>query len=235
MLRVLIAVEDYSELLFLQTLLKKIGFDVEGVQNERNFEEARLSLNPEVILVSARGKRLKGLEFAGQYKKIRGFPKIILLYGATAAPSSESELPPGADAVLESPVNSKSLLSLLAELGDLDSQTLIEKYRKIKASLSAEKVDDLELLRRDTVSEEDAEQFDSKPAKEKDAASETRNERYKRFLETMEKPEHDGFDRTKVMRFHKKIRASEDVKEVEALEKERQAFVKALFKKDEES
>src|SRR5688572_17247096 len=103
MLRVLVAVEDYSEMLYLQTLLKKIGFDVEGVQNERSFEDTRLSLNPEIILISATGKKLKGIEFAANIRKIRGFPKIVLLFGPQGSSKLSIDEIPGVEAFLETP------------------------------------------------------------------------------------------------------------------------------------
>lgn len=235
MLRVLIAVEDYGELLYLQTLLKKIGFDVEGVQNERGFEEARLSLNPEILLISARGKRIKGINLASQFKKLRGFPKIILLYPENTAPSDLSKDAPGADGAIEAPINPRSILTLIAELGGLNSHTIVEKYKRIRTSLSAEEEADLEILRRDNFDDEGSYDSSLSPEKgEKSQAKSSRKKRYEEFLKSVEPPPFDGFSRDKVIRYHKSIRASEDPKAVEDLEIERQNFVKALFKKDED-
>ncbi len=234
MLRVLIAVEDYSELLYLQTLLKKIGFDVEGVQNERSFEEARLSLNPEIILINAVGKKLKGIEFASQIRKIRGFPKVVLLFGPQGTANLRVEELPGAEAIIDTPINTTNHLTFLPDPGQLNIVLLLEKYRRIKATLSADEEDELQLLKRDGA-ESDEELFDSETdsesAQSAPSGSTERSKRYKEFISQMEKPKHNGFSRERVVKYHKEIRAKEDPGSVEELEKERQAFVKAMFQK----
>src|SRR5262245_13824695 len=115
MKRILLVIDDYGELLFLQTLLKKLGFDVDGIQNERHFEESCLSLNPDVIIASAKGKRVNGLEIAEGLRKVRGFPKILLLAANTIVERLRGLQLAHIDGVLESPVSAIQLLSLIAD------------------------------------------------------------------------------------------------------------------------
>lgn len=247
MLRVLLAVDDYGELLFLQTLLKKLGFDVDGIQSEQRFEEAFLALNPDMIIATARGKRINGMEIAEGLRRSKGLPKVLLL-----APSAIIEKLRGieiqnVDALLESPVGALGLLAELALHGGIDRQALIDKYKKLKATLSPEREADLHILRRDAEAEEwlksgaggsaavdqgVAETLESvSPLKPSSMSEEARRERFKAMIDKTEKPQNDRFPRERIVQFHKEIRAQEQSEDTRELEEERQGFVKALFRK----
>jgi DNA-binding response OmpR family regulator len=129
MLRVLMVLEDYGELMFLQTVLKKIGFDVDSTQNPRKFSDSLLSMNPDILLMTAVGKRIKGLELASQVRKQRGHPKIILI--RTGALGKESAKDAEIDGWIESPVAAPDLLDKIAELCNLNKQILQDKLLKI--------------------------------------------------------------------------------------------------------
>ena len=112
MLRVLLVLEDYGELMFLQTVLKKIGFDVDSIQNPRMFADSMLSLNPDVLVMTAYGKRIRGVEMVAGIKKNRGLPKIILIRSATLSKDIYKEL--DVDVWLDSPVAAPNLLDAIA-------------------------------------------------------------------------------------------------------------------------
>ena len=79
MLRVLLVLEDYGELVFLQILLSKLGFDVGTLKNPKAMQDSLAKLNPDVVLMTARGKRVNGTELSAHIKKIQGRPKIVFL------------------------------------------------------------------------------------------------------------------------------------------------------------
>lgn len=132
MLRLLLVIDDYNEMVYLQTLLKKLGFDVEGIQNQRKFEESLLSVNPQVVVATARGKRVDGLAIANEMAKKAVRPKIILLRTSQQGISEKEFELPQIDVVLDSPVNIKLLLGALAQVGGIDDQVLLDKYSKLK-------------------------------------------------------------------------------------------------------
>ncbi|MGE0762021.1 MAG: hypothetical protein AB7N80_01960 [Bdellovibrionales bacterium] len=238
MLRILLVVDDYGELLFLQTLLKKLGFDVDGIQNERSFEESFLALNPDVIIATAQGKKVDGIGLAESIRKVRGIPKIVLLAGGPMLDRLQSMVVPSVDGVLESPVSASRLLGVIAQLGGLDPAVLLDKYRKLKATLSPEREADLQILQRDDEGTLDMGQTLSAPLSAEKAATvkktsseEARQQRFQNTLKQIEKPKAERFERQRIQQFTKEIRADEDPEDSAELEAERRSFVKEMFKK----
>lgn len=242
MQRVLLVIDDYGELLFLQTLLKKLGFDVDGIQNERGFEESYLALNPELIIATAKGKRVNGLEMADGLRRVRGFPKLILLAGGPFFEKLRGLQIENVDGILESPVATTGLLQTIARVGNLDETALLDKYRRFKATLSPGNEVDQQILKRDKVEAEEKIVVSGMPqpspvtsgAIHMQPSILTPSEREERFAKTLaelEEPTIQIFDRERVHKFTKMIRATENPHSVEKLENERQEFVKALFKK----
>jgi DNA-binding NtrC family response regulator len=199
MLRVLLAVEDFGEMVYLQILLSKLGFDVGTVKNPKVLVDSLYKMNPEVVILTARRKRVIGVELSKQTKKILPKTKIILL----APPAIRDRLTKSelmhAEGVIETPVNPPSLLDMMARLSNLDADALLDKYKKMKTQL---------------------------PSAPTDAASSS--SRYAPFLKLDEPPKTQSFSKQKVVDIVKEIRSEPFDQD---LERERQAFVQALFKK----
>lgn len=128
MVRVLLLLEDYNELLFTETILKKVGFDVESSKNHLNLVEILLGFNPEVLVVPGNGRRIHLAEVLQQVRKQRRQPEIFVIG------ENELVLQDGAIAkVLTHPLNPKELLTSLAEHSGLDSESLLDKYKRAQA------------------------------------------------------------------------------------------------------
>jgi hypothetical protein len=113
-----------------------MGFDVEGIQNTKKYQDVSLGFNPQILITSARGKKVNGLALAQGIIKKRGYPKIIAL-GVRVNEFDENKLNSmGIDQILDSPVNPKKLFSTLAILGGVDEEVLLAKYAKIKGYLN---------------------------------------------------------------------------------------------------
>lgn len=232
-------VDDYGELLFLQTMLKKLGFDVDGIQNERSFEESYLALNPELILATAKGKRVNGIELAEGLRRNRGMPKIILLAAGQLFEKMRGIKIENVDATLESPVATTPLLQTIARVASLDEAALLEKYRKFKATLSPDSESDMQILKREKSVDDDKIVIPGTPEPQIPAvkiepstlSDSARQERFTKTLKSLDKPVADHFDSARVHKYTKEIRASEDPQSLKDLENERQEFVKAMFKK----
>jgi CheY-like chemotaxis protein len=136
MLRVFLVIDDYNELIYLQTLLKKLGFDVEGLQNQKKYADLSLGFNPQILIATARGRKVDGLQLAQSIIKRRGIPKIIVLKNSDQSFGEGAFDQIGVDTVLESPINPKKLIHAIAELGGVDENPLLEKYSKMKGTLT---------------------------------------------------------------------------------------------------
>lgn len=145
MLRVFLVIDDYNELIYLQTLLKKLGFDVEGLQNQKKYSDVSLGFNPQILITTAHGKKVDGLLLAQSIQKHRGLPKILALKTDNTY-SQEDFDGSGVDMVLDSPVSPQKLIYAIATLGAVDENTLLDKYAKIKNRLDTDKKENLELL-----------------------------------------------------------------------------------------
>ena len=132
MQRVLLVIDDYNELIYIQTLLKKLGFDVEGLQNAKKYADVSLGFNPHVLVTTCRGSKVDGLFLTKDITKNRGLPKIIGLKASGQTFANEELLEAGIDILIESPISPKRLIQALAQVVDLDEQALLEKYSKIK-------------------------------------------------------------------------------------------------------
>lgn len=229
----LLVLEDYGELMFLQTVLKKIGFDVDSTQNPRMFSDSLLTMNPDVLVMTANGKRIKGVELAAQVKRNRGNPKIILLRSGTLAKEAYKDIE--IDGWLDSPVGAPDLLDKIAELCHLNKQTLQEKLLKLR--IQEGDADPARVLKMNPPSADEATMDKSeKPngnfgaLKASTLSSADRQSRYKKAREETN-IEHKGFVLKDVQAQVKALRAEETKADLADLERERKAFVEHLFKK----
>lgn len=231
MLRVLMVLEDYGELMFLQTVLKKIGFDVDAIQNPRQFNDACISMNPDVLVMTANGKKVKGLELARNTKRVRGLPHIILIRSPGSAPEEDLNV----DAWLEPPVGAMPLLNSIGDVCGLNKDVLADKFAKLRLqealpeegrSLRVSEAESGEgAMEKAEVSSGNFEELRSSSLSDAE-----RRERYKKFLQA-EVPAEVGFSVKQVQSQVKELRQAENAEALADLERERKAFVEHLFKK----
>lgn len=231
--------EDYGELMFLQTVLKKLGFDVEAIQNPRSFNGHVLSMNPDVLVMTALGKKVHGIDLSKGLRRVRGLPRVILLRANGQLEDSSAQ----ADAWLESPVPAQTLLNIIGDLCGINKQVLAEKFQKLRMQeIEEEKARVLKMIDGDgaTLDRGNGATGDfgaTSPPKELASAltpttlaPAERSERYKKFLAEPPPKEH-GFASKKVVEQVKALRREENPAALADLERERKLFVEHLFKK----
>lgn len=232
MRRVLLYLDDYSELVYMETLFKKLGFDAQGVQSQRAFDEALLGLNPEVCIMTARGKRVHGLDIAENLSNHSRHTKIVLFAPRGLAEKLDAKNVPFVDAWVETPPSIPTLLTTLASSMGMDAKILLEKYNKIRANLKDvqgyQPAPDL-VGGTEQVDEDDKQMGGLYPVTST-MSDQDRKQRYQAALTGLEKPDINGFSRDKVEHWTKFIRREEREEQLRDLEEERSSFVKALFK-----
>ncbi len=229
MLRILMVLEDYGELMFLQTVLKKIGFDVDAIQNPRSFTEAVLRMNPDVLVMTAYGKKVNGIELSQSVKRVRGMPHMVLI----AAPGTMRPEDLNIATWLESPVGALDLLNAIADLAGLDKNILADKFSKLRLQETSSearilKIDEDKPAEQMAKATESSGNFES--FQETSLTSVERNERYQKFLRE-EPPGQIGFAVKQVQDQIKNLRREESAEDNADLERERKAFVEHLFRK----
>lgn len=229
MLRVLMVLEDYGELMFLQTVLKKMGFDVDAIQNPRSFQDSLLRMNPDVLVMTGHGKRVKGLELLRGVKKVRGLPHVLLLH----SPGQPTEPDLAIDLWRETPLSAVALLNAIGDMCDLDKKMLQEKFQKLHLpEIEEENARILKIneIQGPSLEKNAGETGNFGVLKASTMNDEERAKRYAKF-ETSEKPEKHGFSVKQVQDQIKALRKEESGKDLADLERERKAFVEHLFKK----
>ena len=227
MLRVLMVLEDYGELMFLQTVLKKLGFDVDSIQNPRGFNDHVLSMNPDILVMTAHGKKVQGVDLSKGLRRVRGIPRVILLRSSNGAMEPEAM----ADQWLESPVAALTLLNSIADLCGLNKQVLADKFQKLRMQeIEEEKARVLRVIDGENAelpkSEDPRGNFGTLVPSTMTQSE--RSERYKKFLEEPPPKEH-SFSTKTVIEQVRSLRQNEATDE--ALEDERKRFVEQMFKK----
>ncbi len=227
MLRVLLVLDDYAELMFLQTVMKKIGFDVDAIQNPRKFKDSLLQMNPDLLVLSALGPRVKGLELCRNLRRVRGIPRVILLRPAGST-FEENKM---VDGWLDSPVSALALLHKMADLCSLNKPVLLEKFNKLQLKEIEEKI---RVLRpgegAGLVLEARGDEGAFGNLKGSSISSPERQERYKKFLEE-QPPKEVKFIAKDIAEQVRKLREQESAEDLAELERQRKAFVEQLFKK----
>jgi hypothetical protein len=231
MLRVLMVLEDYGELMFLQTVLKKIGFDVDAIQNPRGFQSSLLRMNPDVLVMTAFGKRIHGLELNKGVRRHGGVPRTILLRSPGVVHIDETVA-----AWVDTPVAALELLNTIADVCNLNKQLYQDKFQKLQLREIEQATRQLHPLAdgsdetfRERSNEEEG------PLVPSDLRTSTmplqeRRERYQKFLNA-QRPEQAGFSVKDVQDKVRELRKSEDPADREELERQRKEFVRHLFKK----
>ncbi|PIU01165.1 MAG: hypothetical protein COT74_01280 [Bdellovibrionales bacterium CG10_big_fil_rev_8_21_14_0_10_45_34] len=132
MRRVLLVIEDFSEAMYLETLLKKLGFDCLAVRNELGLSTQILQLSPHLIIATYNGRKVKGFSLGSRIRRnAAGEPGLILL-----RKGNEPQVPTSGqvDGLLNSPVNARELIAMVCSVCSINIMQLIEKIKRVQTS-----------------------------------------------------------------------------------------------------
>ena len=228
MSRILLAIEDYNELIFLETVLKKIGFDVIGVQNDLVIAEKLMSFNPALMIVSSQGNRVNGNKAIARLKAKGNVPPTIFINprGKSAAPSDKVVV-----AIIDSPVSPRTLIELVASIFNMDEESMLKKYEK-SSDYHREKEVGIHIQ-----TKEPKEAVQSSLVKFREKLKETeekrkkRSQNYKQLAEKNPLPPFLGLKRAQVVDQVKDFRKEEREGLYKSIDEERIEFAKALSKR----
>lgn len=132
--KVLLAYEDYAEMMTIQSVLKKVGFDVMTTSNEFALSEMVLSFNPEIIIGYGKGAKLSTI---GVGRRLREMPRwtghVVLIFPAGVKTDPADLARVRMDMALEAPMEVTRLLQVLANYSGQDSRALVERMMKAVA------------------------------------------------------------------------------------------------------
>lgn len=240
MVRILLLLEDFNELLFTETILKKVGFDVESSKNHLNLVETLLGFNPEVLVVPGNGRRIHLADVLQQVRKQRRQPQIFVIGNSDLVAGDGSVAK-----VLTHPLNPKELLGALAEYGGMDAESLLEKYKRAQAEakdiahMQASASIEAEFFKPKSNSADSNVEISGKDASDKKAlkiqlqpttlTEEQRSALFSKALAEAKTPSVATFSKERIKKEKKTLRINEHQNEESVkLENERKEFLKTL-------
>ncbi|MEQ1877130.1 MAG: hypothetical protein ABL958_10820 [Bdellovibrionia bacterium] len=242
MRRILLVVEDYNELVFLETLYKKVGLDVEGMQNDVAAPEKLLGFSPDMIVLSTYGTRVNAVRLLSKVKRKDGCPKVILLF-QKSRPGSEKDLKNMVDAMFESPIHPRFLLEATEKLLKIEPNSLMKKMERFDTSSQDD--NKMQHIKGDggkvvqfplkNQGKEEKPRVPISEYRENNNVSEEyktkKKHRYQAWVDGEHLPPFQGINHERVAEIEKEWRKREDDPDIQQIDEERKAFVKALFEK----
>ena len=234
MRKILLCLEDYNELLFLETLLKKLGFSVESATNEFIFPDKLLAFLPDLVIATGDGAKINGERISRKLRKKGQHAKLLLLFPRDKIIGDATIDDLIADGAVETPVNPRRLINSICHLTGLELQIVISKFDKLPIAKDFQNP------------EEKAQVIHAKPPREVQAVmlknlpvpssnigngSGDRSARYAALLKDVPLSNQNTFSHSTVSSELRDIRKFEKEADLSELEEDRKKFVTALFKK----
>lgn len=236
MRRILLILEELKEMSFLENLFRKLRFDVEVVKTNVGIMDKFLGFRPDLVIMTARGKKINGIELCKKMNPKGDATKIILAI-STAAGIKPAELK-GINIVgfLESPINPMKALELIAQHLKLDLNSLKEQLEKQNKASEESSANDSTFVKSKEKGEENATWIKGKAPKESlfevsggETPKESVPSKYLNHkLLNFELPKQRNLDKDRIQKAVAKIATEGEEPELDLA---RQEFVKALYRK----
>lgn len=200
--------DDYNEGLRVETILRKIGFDVMHLGSENSLDNEILGFRPEVVVAAGSTTHVSAVSVGIKLKKHRTFSGSVIL-----GFPEDNKLPPDdllkvrVDKIMSYPFDISKLIEILGHLLKVDSQPLLEKLKRFAIEVPEAKVRKVE--RRPITS---------------------REEKYNSFVRNLDiDPSKTTFNKSDIKDKWSNVKKSWDFKTLEGLRDLKEQFVKALF------
>ena len=224
MRKILLCLEDYNELLFLETLLKKLGFSVESATNEFVFPDKLLAFSPDLVIATGDGSKINGERISRKVKKKGLHAKLLLLFPRDKIMGDATIDDFIADGAVETPVNPRRLINSICHLTGLEVQMVISKFDKLPIAKDFQNPEGkAQVIHAKSPREAQAVMLKKSPG--------DRSTRYASLLKDVPPSNQSTFSHSTVSSELKDIRKFEKETDLSELEEDRKKFVTALFKK----
>ncbi len=227
MRRILLVIENLNEMLFIEGLLKKLGFDVESIRNEAAISEKIIAFGPDMVIETGVGQRLDGGRIAARVKK-QGNIRLLLLFPHSKLQDKrflESYL---ADGAIETPVNPRSLIKAICQFTGIDKEKILKKFDKLSIAQNASP----EAATLQVISGKIKEYSEVNPTFKIDPkADKERTKNYDKYLADLPETGQNGLPTDAIRDTVRDIHKNIDDPENEEIDKRRKDFVLALYKK----
>jgi len=248
MRKILLVIDEYQEMVALENLLRRVGFDVLSVGKDILVNDSIAGFFPDIVVATMKGRAVDGVKVSTRVRKLAPPPRVAFVASAENAANIAVEQKLFTDAVIATPLQPIPVIRTIAQLANLDPNPLIGKFQKLSSGrMGDEKVEIVVDGRVDTSVGQES-QFirggsgssgeDWDPVKTRGQAASlrtARSDRYEQFLRGQENEPVQGLlPRDIIAAAVRKLKA-EAAKEAEELERinlEKREYVRALFNGD---
>ena len=130
----MLVIDDFNELVGLETLFRRLGFDVLSLGRAAHVPEAILGFPPDLVIATGLGRHVDGLKLAPKLRFGTNQPRLVVLlpYRDESVLGERPELSYAeVDAIIETPFDPRSALKVVSRLLNLDPEPIMQKYSKI--------------------------------------------------------------------------------------------------------
>ncbi len=129
MRRILLVIEDYNELLFVEKNLKKVGFDVESLPSESSLPERMMGFLPDLVIATGDGSRINGHSVSKKVKRKGVVSKLLLLFPRQKLLQLDIATY-AAEGAIETPINPRTLMKAVCDYTGVPSSSILAKFEK---------------------------------------------------------------------------------------------------------
>lgn len=130
--RVLLVFEDINEVAHIEATLRKVGFDVESIQNDVALSERLLGFNPDIITIYGKGHKFSTIQLGKKLKdNFRYQGKVVLIFAPNDPPDPQDLLKVRVDVLVQAPVGAIKLADSLLRLSGRDYVQALDKLTRI--------------------------------------------------------------------------------------------------------
>lgn len=219
----MLILEEVKEMLFLEAFLRKFRFDVQSIKTNVAVMDKYLSFRPDLIIVTARGQKINGIDLAKKINPKHENVKIFLSISSAqkVKPTDLKDLVVAG--YIESPTNPMKCLEMIAQHLKLDLNSLKESFEKQgKASEKTKDSSGPTWVKGGKSTEEAIE------VKSRETASKVESKYLKNKFLDFDEPKQQKLDRERIQKEMGRIRKEGEEPELDEARKE---FVRQLYKK----
>ena len=128
---VMLVIDSEIERMFLNKLIKRLGFNVISARNSKELAAELSKSFPDVVFASIIGKSSQTLNSLAAIKAAKGVPKVVFVRNSKDSTPLTSQQKAIVDGLLYSPIDPFKLLDILAKTTGIPFNSLKEKYREM--------------------------------------------------------------------------------------------------------
>lgn len=228
MKRILLITEDFNEMTFLETLLKKLGFDTMGIQNPAQAQEKAMTMNPEMLILS---DSIKGNSTHQLLETMVGYRPNMLVILMKADVRAKTEHVEGfVNKAIKSPVDPVDFIQSIASVAKLNADTLLEKFYKLGLFKGVQGSESFTVSGK-LKAAPDSQYIKNLKSNAIEKGSAERKKRYASQLSSLSEPKVAKVEQKVALKEAQEYRQRSNDAEILKIDEQRQNFVRALFKK----